>query len=90
MPNVPSAKKRLRQTLRRNMRNKAIRTRIKTVSKRVLKALEEKDEKANEYLSIAYKTIDMAASKGVIHKNQAARKKASLAKRFQQSKNASD
>ncbi len=81
MPNVPSAKKRLRQTLRRNMRNKAIRTRIKTVSKRVLKAVEDKDEKVNEYLSIAYKTIDMAASKGVIHKNQAARKKASLAKK---------
>jgi small subunit ribosomal protein S20 len=81
MPNVPSAKKRLRQTLRRNMRNKAIRTRIKTVSKRVLKAIEENDEKVNDYLSIAYKTIDMAASKGVIHKNQAARKKASLAKK---------
>jgi small subunit ribosomal protein S20 len=90
MPNVPSAKKRLRQTLRRNMRNKAIRTRIKTVSKRVLKALEEKDDKVSEYLSIAYKTIDMAASKGVIHKNQAARKKASLTKKFQQSKSTSD
>ncbi len=86
MPNVPSAKKRLRQTLRRNMRNKAIRSRIKTVSKKVLKAVEEKDAKVNEYLSIAYKTIDMAVSKGVIHKNQAARKKASLAKKVSSAK----
>jgi small subunit ribosomal protein S20 len=70
MPNTASAKKRLRQDEKKRVRNSAVKTRIKTETKKAL---------AGE-THIAFGAIDRAAAKGVIHKNTAARKKSRLAR----------
>ena len=73
MPNLASAKKRLRSNAKKALRNQIAKTRIKTETKKVL---------AGEApLVAALGTIDRAAAKGIIHKNTAARKKSRLAKR---------
>ncbi len=75
MPNIKSAKKRVRQNEKRRLRNKAIRTRTKTEIKKFLKAVEEKDvSKAEELLRNAIKYIYKAKSKGVLHWRNAGRK----------------
>jgi len=73
MPNLASAKKRLRQDAKKALRNKVAKTRVKTEIK---KALDGGDGKT------AFGAIDRAAAKGIIHKNAAARKKSRLAKRL--------
>ncbi len=72
MPNLPSAKKRLRQDAKKRFRNQAAKTRIKTEIKKALAGTE----------NVAVSVIDRAAAKGIIHKNNAARKKSRLAKRL--------
>ena len=72
MPNLKSAKKRLRQNAAKQLRNQIAKTRIKT---EVKKALVGQENEAVSY-------IDRAAAKGIIHKNNAARKKSRLAKRL--------
>ena len=72
MPNTASAKKRLRQDVKKRLRNTAVKTRIKTEIK---KALTSGDA------TPAFGAIDRAAAKGVIHKNAAARRKSRLHKR---------
>ncbi|HOC02951.1 MAG TPA: 30S ribosomal protein S20 [Candidatus Ratteibacteria bacterium] len=75
----PSVLKRQRQEQTKKMRNRAIKSRIKTLAKRVKKLiLDGKDY--TPVLKTTIKQIDMAASKGVIHKNTAARKKSRLIK----------
>jgi len=77
-----SAEKRTRQNEKRRMRNASIKTRVKTSIKEVLSAVEEKDqEKSCKALLSATKVIDSAASKGVLHKNNAARKISRLTKK---------
>ncbi len=71
MPNLPSAKKRLRQSAKRTLRNQIAKTRIKTETKKAI---------AGE-TNLAVSVIDRAAAKGIIHKNAAARKKSRLAKK---------
>jgi len=79
MPNTQSASKRLRQRKVRTLRNKTIKSSIKTQVKKVLKAAEEKDlTKADVEYRLAAKKLDKASAKGVIHKNAAARKKSRL------------
>ena len=70
-----SAEKRMRQNEERRKRNVSIRTHVKTRTKAVLKAVEEKDlEKSGEALVKAKSVIAKASSKGILHKNNAARK----------------
>jgi small subunit ribosomal protein S20 len=79
MANIQSQIKRNRQTERRNERNRAIRSEMKTRAKLAIAAAEAGDsDKANEALMLAQKRFDMAVTKGVIHKNTAARRKARL------------
>ncbi len=80
MPNIKSAKKRLRQAEKRRLRNKAIRSYVKTCIKKVLLAIQagEDREAVMEKVRLAQKAIDKAWSKGVFHKNEAARKKSRL------------
>ncbi len=80
LPNVKSAKKRLRQAEKRRLRNKAIRSYVKTCIKKVLAAIEAGEDRDTlmEKVRIAQKAIDKAYSKGVFHKNEAARKKSRL------------
>ncbi len=81
MPNIKSAIKRVRVNEKKNAENKMIKSQISTAIKKYKTALAEKDlEKATQLLSEAVKVIDSAASKNVIHKNNASRKQARLTK----------
>ncbi|ABV33353.1 MULTISPECIES: 30S ribosomal protein S20 [Pseudothermotoga] len=77
-----SAEKRVRQSFLRREKNRAYKTRMKNAIKKVLAAVQTKEssEKIEELLKQAIAAIDKAASKGVIHKNQAARRKSRLMK----------
>ena len=75
MPNKASAKKRLRQTIKRTTENKNRKTRIKTFVKKVDQAVIEGDQaSANEALKTAESEIMRGVTKGVLHKNSASRK----------------
>ena len=81
MANIKSAKKRIKVIATKTERNKAIKSEVKTYIKKVEAAVAAKDAAtAKEVLVIATKKIEMAASKGVYHKNNAARKVSRLAK----------
>jgi len=74
LANHPSALKRHRQSLKRQARNKAVKTRIKNVVKAVRQALAEKNaESAATALKAASSVLDRAASKKVIHWKKAGR-----------------
>ena len=81
MANIRSQIKRNRQTVKRQARNKAVRSELRTRSKRANAAIAEDVESAEETIRLAVKRIDKAAAKGVIHKNQAANRKSRLMKR---------
>lgn len=79
MPNITSAKKRVRQAENNRMRNKHLRSRMRTEVKRVLAAIEagNKDDAASA-LQVAIPVLDQSVTKGIIHKNKAARHKSRL------------
>jgi small subunit ribosomal protein S20 len=77
--NIKSQIKRNKQTVVERERNKAVKSELRTRAKNAVNAVGTEDEEAN--LRMAIKRIDMAASKGVIHKNHAANKKSGLMKR---------
>lgn len=75
MANIKSAKKRILVNRTKAERNKAIKSGVKTAMKKVFAAVETGNkESAAAALAAATKTIEMAATKGVYHKNNAARK----------------
>ena len=76
MPNIKSAKKRVKVIAAKTLRNKAIKSELKTYVKKVNNAEENKAEAVR----VAIKKIDQAAAKGILHKNTAARKKSALAR----------
>ena len=78
MANIKSQIKRNRQTLKRQARNKSVRSELRTRTKRAVTAIESGAEDSEEALRLAIKRIDKAAAKGVIHKNQAANRKSRL------------
>lgn len=79
MANIKSAAKRARQSVKRRAHNMALRSRMRTQIKQVLKAIESGDKTAAQ---AAYKdavpVIDSMVMKGIIHKNKAARHKSRL------------
>ena len=82
MPNIKSAKKRVLVNAKKTEQNKAIRSLVKTEIKKIdllIKANQLEEAKAN--LSVAFATIDSACSKNILHANNAANKKAKLAKK---------
>ena len=82
MANIKSQIKRNRQTEVRHERNKAMRSELRTRVRRVLEAVEAGDEAAaREALLLAQRRFDMAASKGLVKPNTAARRKSRLARR---------
>jgi small subunit ribosomal protein S20 len=81
--NIRSQIKRNRQNERRRQRNKAVRSEIRTRTKSAIDAVEVGAEDAAEAARTAMKRIDKAAAKGVIHKNEAARRKSRLARRLE-------
>ncbi|HHY82157.1 MAG TPA: 30S ribosomal protein S20 [Clostridiales bacterium] len=83
MPNIKSAMKRVKVAQAKTLRNKMIKSGLKTVVKKFDTALLNNDlDKAKALYPEVSKKIDMAAAKGVIHKNAASRKKAKLALRL--------
>ena len=81
MANIKSAKKRVLVNRKKAERNKSIKSAVKTSIKKVEVAIEAKDkEAAVAALQNAISTIDKAATKGVYHKNTAARKVSRLSK----------
>jgi small subunit ribosomal protein S20 len=79
--NIRSQIKRNRQTLKRQARNKAVRSELRTRTKKANAAIAEDVTSADQSIRLAIKRIDKAAAKGVIHKNQAANRKSKLMKR---------
>ena len=80
MPNLKSAKKRMRQNVVRYDRNVQVRTRIKTARRSMMEALEAKDAEAGQVALRNYSSVlDKAAKVGVIKKNTAVRRKTNAA-----------
>ena len=81
MANIKSQKKRNLTNEKSRLRNKAIKSELRTLTRHVKNAVAEGDaEKAQKSVSLACKKLDKAVSKGVIHKNQAANRKSGVAK----------
>lgn len=80
MANIKSAQKRIRVAAKRQARNKHVKSYTKTAIKKVTVAAGAKSADTNALLIQAIAAIDKAASKGVYHKNTAARKKSRLTK----------
>jgi small subunit ribosomal protein S20 len=80
--NIRSQIKRNRQNERRRLRNKAVRSELRTRTKAAVSAVQSGSDDSVEMLRLAVKRIDKAAAKGVIHKNQAANRKARLMRRI--------
>lgn len=74
MPNIKSAKKRVKVIKKKTLRNKMIKSNLKTVIKAA------NSDTNQETVRAAIKKVDQACAKGIMHKNQAARKKSQLAK----------
>jgi small subunit ribosomal protein S20 len=82
--NIKSQIKRNRQNEKARLRNKSVKSSLKTAIRKFREAAEAGDaELAGAALRDASRKLDKAVSKGVIHKNQAANRKSSIAKRYQ-------
>lgn len=80
MPNIKSAIKRVRTTELANARNVQTKSAMRSSVKKAEKALNNNDENASDSVKAAIKQVEKASSKGLIHKNNAARKKSRLMK----------
>ncbi|MDI7740779.1 30S ribosomal protein S20 [Lysinibacillus fusiformis] len=81
MPNIKSAIKRVKVAEKANAANAQAKSAMRTTVKKAEQALANNADNANELVLAASKALDSAASKGLIHKNAAARKKSRLAKK---------
>ena len=80
MANIKSQIKRIKTNEKARQRNKAVKSALRTHTRRFREAAAAGDaEKAQEYARSANRALDKAASKGVIHKNQAANRKSAIA-----------
>ena len=78
-----SAEKRERQNVKRRMHNRMIKSSVRTQIKKFDAAVQAKDkDAAKTAMDLSFKLLDSAASKGVLHKNTASRKKSRLYKAF--------
>lgn len=81
MANIKSAKKRIKITIKKTLRNKMIKSRTKTAIKKVILATNSGNiEEAKASLVKAISSIDRACTKGIFHKNNASRRKSRLTK----------
>ncbi len=87
MANIKSQKKRNRQTLVLNARNRAVRSELRTRIAAAFAAAEAGAENAPELGRIAQRQIDIAVSKGLLKKNTAARRKSAIARKVNQASN---
>ena len=82
MPNIKSAKKRVKVIATKTLRNKATNSALKTTVKKANIAVDTGAADKAEAVRVAIKKIDQAAAKGILHKNTAARKKSALARKL--------
>jgi len=81
MPITKSAKKALRQNVKRNERNKKYKNKIKNLTKRAMAfAQEENKNELKKIMPLIYKALDKAAKTGVLKKNTASRRKSKMAR----------
>lgn len=78
MPNIKSAKKRVKVIEAKSARNRSQKSNLKTIIKKAEFALASSTEDKAAAVKLAVKTIDQASAKGLLHKNNAARKKSQL------------
>ena len=90
MANIKSQIKRNRQNEKARLRNKAVRSELRTRTKNAVTAAEEGAENLEAATRLAIKKLDKAASKGVIHKNQAARRKSRLLAQISRAQSSQD
>lgn len=82
MPNIKSAKKRVKVISAKTARNKAAKSALKTTIKKANAAIDTNAANKEEAVKVAIKKIDQAAAKGLLHKNKAARNKSTLVKKL--------
>ena len=82
MANTPSAKKRIRQNEKRRLRNRAVRSAVRGSVKGAREALTGKTADSATVVREAIRAIDRAVTKGIMHRNTAARRKSSLARKL--------
>lgn len=83
MPNIKSAKKRVKVTATKNLQNQIAKSELKTAIKKMDAAAAAGDkEAATPVYKATVKAIDQAVTKGLLHKNTAARKKSSVTNKF--------
>lgn len=82
MPNIKSAKKRVKVISAKNLRNRAINSQLRTELKKANIAIENNADDKTAAVRLAVKKIDQATAKGILHKNTAARKKSALDKKL--------
>lgn len=91
MANTKSALKRIRQTEKRRQRNRKVRTETRTYVKRARAQIEAGElEQAQQSVAQAIRALDKAAEKGVLHRNNAARRKSRLMSRLNQALQAAE
>lgn len=86
MPNIKSAKKRVKTIEVKSLRNKMIKSALKTNIKKADAAVKTSGQENAETVKVAIKTIDKAVAQGILHKNNAARKKSQLTKKLNQTR----
>jgi len=82
MPNIKSAKKRVKVAAAKTAQNKTITSAMRTEIKKACAAIESNSDNKQDAVRVAIKKIDKAAAKGIIKKNTAARRKSSLARKL--------
>ena len=82
MPNIKSAKKRVKVIATKTAQNKAAKSALKTTIKKANTAIDTNASNKEEAVKVAIKKIDQAAAKGLLHKNKAARNKSTLVKKL--------
>ena len=82
MPNIKSAKKRVKVIATKTARNKATKSALRTAVKKAYIAIDNNADNKAEAVRLAIKKIDQPQAKGIIHKNTASRSKSNLAKRL--------
>jgi len=86
MPNNASAKKRMRQEQKRRLHNRSIKSLVKTQVTKARQAISAEEADAEAVVRAAVSELDRAAKKGVIHRNNAARRKSRLMKQLNATK----
>jgi len=82
LPNIKSVMKDVKKSRENQIKNVSTKSKIKTLTKKTKTAIDEKAENISSLMNESFSTIDKAVKRGIIHPNQAARRKSRLAKKL--------